>query len=313
MLQFWRRGMDRFTEYRDEKAELLLQGNTNTYEAVEQVLENMLVIASKVRIVPYSRHPRTVCLRVELKGCRYFGNFYNLLVHESGVRDALLEDSFPEKSLQVESWNEKTFLGAAVGILVTVVLAALAAVILVLVRNRSQRKSLSDISRYTNTSMDSSSSIDQEYQSTMGSQGRFARLEHQDMAMDRTKSWEDTYSESSKNYTTPSVLRFGIQSSTQQVAESDEDDLSLTMFSIKEETQEDDQSELTNDDLEEDVKVVTRGSTPYTGSKHEADAGEDSLKSRKLVLGQLSFFAPMKSAVVKTNKKSRPALGLMVK
>ena len=139
--------------------------------------------------------------------CFHSGNFYNLLVHQSGVRDALLEDSFPEKSLQVESWNEKTFLGAAVGILVTVVLAALAAVILVLVRNRSQRKSLSDISRYTNTSMDSSSSIDQEYQSTMGSQGRFARLEHQDMAMDRTKSWEDTYSESSKNYTTPSVLR----------------------------------------------------------------------------------------------------------
>ena len=49
MLQFWRRGMDRFTEDRDEKVELLLQGNTNTYEAVEQVLENMLVIASKVR------------------------------------------------------------------------------------------------------------------------------------------------------------------------------------------------------------------------------------------------------------------------
>ena len=49
MLQFWRRGMDRFAEYRDEKAGLLLKGNTNTYEAVEHVLVNMLVIASKVR------------------------------------------------------------------------------------------------------------------------------------------------------------------------------------------------------------------------------------------------------------------------
>ena len=37
---------------------------------------------------------------------------------------------------QVDDWNEATFLGAAVGILVTVSLAAVAAVVLVLVRNR---------------------------------------------------------------------------------------------------------------------------------------------------------------------------------
>ena len=37
---------------------------------------------------------------------------------------------------QVDDWNEATFLGAAVGILVTVSLAAAAAVVLVLVRNR---------------------------------------------------------------------------------------------------------------------------------------------------------------------------------
>ena len=37
---------------------------------------------------------------------------------------------------QVDDWNEATFLGAAVGILITVSLAAAAAVVLVLVRNR---------------------------------------------------------------------------------------------------------------------------------------------------------------------------------
>ena len=79
--------------------------------------------------------------------------------------------------------------------------------VLVLVRNRSQRKSVSDLSRYTDTVTDSRSSMDREYQSTMGSQGRFTRLEHQDMAMARTKHWEDSYTEGTTNYTTPSVLR----------------------------------------------------------------------------------------------------------
>ena len=49
IVQFWRKGMDQFVEYRDRQAELLLKGNTNTYTAVEHVLDNMLVIASKVR------------------------------------------------------------------------------------------------------------------------------------------------------------------------------------------------------------------------------------------------------------------------
>jgi len=311
MLQFWRRGMDRFAEYRDEKAGLLLKGNTNTYETVEHVLVNMLVIASKVRIVPYSWHPRTVCLRVELKGCLYTGNFYNLFVHETEMRKGLLENSLAEKALQVDNWNEKTFLGAAVGILVTVVLAALAAVILVIVRNKRQRKSLSDISRYSNTSMDS---IEQEYQSTMGSEGRFARLDHQDMAMERKKDWVDQYSETSKNYTTPSVLRFGLRSPCPQtVNESEEDDLSLTMFSIKEESHEDDESEATTEDTKKEENIVTRCSTPYNGSMFNTDGDQESVKSKKFVFGQLSFAAPAKSAVVRTNKKSRPALGMLGK
>ena len=119
-----------------------------------------------------------------------------------------LQDTLAEKALQVSDWDEKAFLGAAVGILVTVILAAMAALVLVIIRNR--RKSLSELSRYSNTSMDSTSSIEQEYQSTMGSQGRFARLEHQDMAIDTTKDkdWDDPDSETSKNYTSPSVLRY---------------------------------------------------------------------------------------------------------
>ena len=38
ILQFWRDGMDDFVEYREGEEALLLQANTNTYQAMEHVL-----------------------------------------------------------------------------------------------------------------------------------------------------------------------------------------------------------------------------------------------------------------------------------
>ena len=58
-----------------------------------------------------------------------------------------------------DDWGESSFLGAAVGILVTVVLAAISAIILVLVRNRRQKKCLSEIAHYNNMNTGTSSSI----------------------------------------------------------------------------------------------------------------------------------------------------------
>ena len=53
------------------------------------------------------------------------------------VQSPIYMNDLKQRSLkQVDDWNEATFLGAAVGILVTVSLAAAAAVVLVLVRNR---------------------------------------------------------------------------------------------------------------------------------------------------------------------------------
>ena len=48
LLQFWREGMEDFEKYGEEEGRLL-RANTNTYQAVEQVLEGEGVIASKVR------------------------------------------------------------------------------------------------------------------------------------------------------------------------------------------------------------------------------------------------------------------------
>lgn len=50
----------------------VIQGNTNTYlEAKREV--DPPVKASKVRILPYSYHRRTVCMRVEIYGCYWKG------------------------------------------------------------------------------------------------------------------------------------------------------------------------------------------------------------------------------------------------
>ncbi|KAG8230044.1 hypothetical protein J437_LFUL000880 [Ladona fulva] len=50
-----------------------LTGNSNTYLVVRQELE-LPFVASKVRFIPYSVHPRTVCMRVEIYGCLWDQN-----------------------------------------------------------------------------------------------------------------------------------------------------------------------------------------------------------------------------------------------
>ena len=69
LVEYWKPGMEDFAEYKDGAGVDLFPGNRDTYTEVETEL-NPPVVASRVRIVPFSYHPRTVCMRVELKGCK---------------------------------------------------------------------------------------------------------------------------------------------------------------------------------------------------------------------------------------------------
>ncbi|KAG7165703.1 Discoidin domain-containing receptor 2-like 2 [Homarus americanus] len=69
-LQLWRPGLDHWVTYSDGRGQELLEGNSNTYLAQTSQLSPP-IIASRVRFVPYSDHPRTVCMRVEVYGCQY--------------------------------------------------------------------------------------------------------------------------------------------------------------------------------------------------------------------------------------------------
>lgn len=48
----------------------MIQGNINPYLGAKRHLDPPLW-ASKIRLYPYSHHKRTVCMRVELYGCRW--------------------------------------------------------------------------------------------------------------------------------------------------------------------------------------------------------------------------------------------------
>ena len=54
MVKFWKEGYRKFEDYRDQNGEVLLGGNVNTFQPREQQLDNMLVIASKIRLKYFS-------------------------------------------------------------------------------------------------------------------------------------------------------------------------------------------------------------------------------------------------------------------
>ncbi|KYN06614.1 Discoidin domain-containing receptor 2 [Cyphomyrmex costatus] len=59
---------EKWHQYKDLRGNKVLRGNSNTYLVEKQKLD-LPFVASRVRFVPYSQHPRTVCMRVEIYGC----------------------------------------------------------------------------------------------------------------------------------------------------------------------------------------------------------------------------------------------------
>lgn len=70
MLEYWRPGHNTWYTYKKWNGDKILQANKNQYMPVKNELVPP-IIASKIRFVPFSPHPRTVCMRVELHGCPY--------------------------------------------------------------------------------------------------------------------------------------------------------------------------------------------------------------------------------------------------
>ncbi|XP_014243467.1 discoidin domain-containing receptor 2-like isoform X3 [Cimex lectularius] len=67
-LDYWRPGFTKWHRWKNRTGSQKLTGNTNTYTVVEQKVDPV-IIASKIRFLPYSLHVRTACMRVDMLGC----------------------------------------------------------------------------------------------------------------------------------------------------------------------------------------------------------------------------------------------------
>ncbi|CAH1989885.1 unnamed protein product [Acanthoscelides obtectus] len=70
MIEYWRPRIGKWIRYHNIMGEEVFQGNVNPYLESKQQLDPPLW-ASKIRFYPYSYHKRTVCMRVEIYGCRW--------------------------------------------------------------------------------------------------------------------------------------------------------------------------------------------------------------------------------------------------
>uniref|UniRef100_A0A915C0W7 Discoidin domain-containing receptor 2 n=3 Tax=Parascaris univalens TaxID=6257 RepID=A0A915C0W7_PARUN len=93
------RGEERWMRYRNRNLSSVLVGNVDTSTAVYRALDP-LIIASRIRFVPFSLHPRTMCMRVEIYGCEYDdGLMYYSMSHDGSrigdhdFRDRIFENS----------------------------------------------------------------------------------------------------------------------------------------------------------------------------------------------------------------------------
>ncbi|XP_013399705.1 venom prothrombin activator pseutarin-C non-catalytic subunit, partial [Lingula anatina] len=103
LLEYKREEDEPWTKYRDEKGPKIFQGNTNTYLAEQREVDPP-IIARKIRFVPYSDKPSTVCTRVELYGCPSEANCRSPLGMQSGA--------IPDSAITASSSYEVETVGA---------------------------------------------------------------------------------------------------------------------------------------------------------------------------------------------------------
>jgi len=153
MLEYQSFDSDEYKIYTGNDGNVILQGNTDT-NTESKVMLDEAVIATKVRIIPYSQHLRTVCMRVELLGCK-------VEEVETSEHISKVAQQHNEQVTETISGNEdKTpigtrSLGVLTGVLSTMILFLLVIVALLLKRRSSSnlKKSPSLGSVYTSGSV----------------------------------------------------------------------------------------------------------------------------------------------------------------
>ncbi|XP_050301157.1 discoidin domain-containing receptor 2-like [Anthonomus grandis grandis] len=90
VIEYFRPRLNKWTRYRSKTNNHLLKGNQNTYLESKTSLDPP-IWASKIRFLPYSSHRRTVCMRVEVYGCKW--------------TDEILSYSMPQGDKKGNNWE----------------------------------------------------------------------------------------------------------------------------------------------------------------------------------------------------------------
>ncbi|CAG9771117.1 unnamed protein product [Ceutorhynchus assimilis] len=93
LLEYWRPGLEEWKEYKRWDGKHILRGNSDT-ASVESHKLMPTIFASKIRLLPYSIHRRTVCLRMELLGCPYKGGIISYSSPVSDNNQGLYDSSY---------------------------------------------------------------------------------------------------------------------------------------------------------------------------------------------------------------------------
>ncbi|CAE1141701.1 DDR2 [Acanthosepion pharaonis] len=70
VLEYQREDNGQWLRFRNRGGDEIFPGNQNTYRAELRGVSPP-IIAKRIRFIPYSEHPRTVCMRVEMYGCKW--------------------------------------------------------------------------------------------------------------------------------------------------------------------------------------------------------------------------------------------------
>uniref|UniRef100_A0A0N4Z133 receptor protein-tyrosine kinase n=1 Tax=Parastrongyloides trichosuri TaxID=131310 RepID=A0A0N4Z133_PARTI len=87
-IKYKREGMGPWASYKDSSNNEFIKANTDTRTSVLIPLDGS-IIASRIRLYPLSPKTRTVCLRLELHGCRYNGVLDGYTITNGGIIDGL--------------------------------------------------------------------------------------------------------------------------------------------------------------------------------------------------------------------------------
>lgn len=90
ILEYWRPSLNKWMRYHNRTGNEVMKGNMNTYLESKTHLDPP-IWASKIRFLPFSYHHRTVCMRVEVYGCRW--------------SEGLLSYSMPQGDKRGNNWE----------------------------------------------------------------------------------------------------------------------------------------------------------------------------------------------------------------